>query len=101
MGRNDGVKVLAHLQAIVGQTLTIEATPGLSRPTARMKLPGIEEKDGSKRRLIPDHIPRMDVEPTPGADACADCGGRLRFCHRAAPSCSSGSSVARSGVSAA
>ena len=46
--------------------------------TARMKLPAIEEKDKPKRRLIPDHIPRMEVELSPGADACADCGGRLR-----------------------
>ena len=46
--------------------------------TARMRLPDIEEKGRPKRRPIPDHIPRMDVELTPGADACADCGGRLR-----------------------
>ena len=46
--------------------------------TARMKLPDIEEKDKPKRRPIPDHIPRMEVELAPGADACADCGGRLR-----------------------
>jgi hypothetical protein len=46
--------------------------------TARMKLPDIEEKDKPKRRPIPDHIPRMEVELTPSADACADCGGRLR-----------------------
>jgi transposase len=46
--------------------------------TARMRLPDIEEKDKPKRRPIPDHIPRMEVELTPGADACADCGGRLR-----------------------
>ncbi|MEZ5887509.1 MAG: IS66 family transposase zinc-finger binding domain-containing protein [Paracoccaceae bacterium] len=46
--------------------------------TARMKLPDIEEKDKPKRRPIPDHIPRMEIELTPEADACADCGGRLR-----------------------
>ena len=46
--------------------------------TARMKLPDIEEQDKPKRRPIPDHIPQMEVELTPGADACADCGGRLR-----------------------
>lgn len=46
--------------------------------TARMRLPDIEEKGCPKRRPIPDHIPRMEVELTPGADACADCGGRLR-----------------------
>ncbi len=46
--------------------------------TARMRLPDIEEKDKPKRRPIPDHIPRMEVELTPGAEACADCGGRLR-----------------------
>ena len=38
--------------------------------TARMKLPDIEEKDKPKRRPIPDHIPRMEVELTPGAEAC-------------------------------
>ena len=46
--------------------------------TARLKLPDIEAKNKPKRRPIPDHIPRMEVELTPGADACADCGGRLR-----------------------
>ena len=46
--------------------------------TSRMRLPDIEEKDKPKRRPIPDHIPRMEVELTPGSDACADCGGRLR-----------------------
>ena len=46
--------------------------------TARMKLPDIEEKDKPKRRPIPDHIPRMEVELSPGSDACTDCGGRLR-----------------------
>jgi transposase len=45
---------------------------------ARMKLPDIEEKDKPKRRPIPDHIQRMEVDLTPGADACADCGRRLR-----------------------
>ena len=45
--------------------------------TARMKLPDVE-KDKPKRRPVPDHITRMEVELTPGADACADCGGRLR-----------------------
>jgi transposase len=46
--------------------------------TARMRLPDTEESDKPKRRPIPDHIPRMEVELTPGVDACADCGGRLR-----------------------
>ena len=46
--------------------------------TARMKLPDIEEKDKPKRRSIPDHVPRMEVELTPSTDTCADCGGRLR-----------------------
>ncbi|MDF3907825.1 IS66 family transposase, partial [Paracoccus sp. AS002] len=47
--------------------------------TARMKLPDIEEKDKPRRRPIPGHIPRMEVELAPGTDACADCGGRLRW----------------------
>ena len=44
--------------------------------TARLRLPDVEEKDSPKRRPIPDHIPRMEVELSPGTDACADCGGR-------------------------
>ena len=46
--------------------------------TARMRLPEIEEKGQPKRRPIPEHIPRMEVELSPAADACADCGGKLR-----------------------
>ena len=45
--------------------------------TARMKLPDIEEKDKPKRRPIPDHIPRMEVELTPGAEACVATGTLL------------------------
>ena len=40
--------------------------------TARMKLPDVEEKNKPKRRPIPDHIPRMEVELTPSTEACAD-----------------------------
>jgi hypothetical protein len=59
--------------------LTLETSEiAAAAMTARMKLPDIEEKDKPKRRPIPDHIPRMEVELTPGAEACADCGGRLR-----------------------
>jgi len=42
--------------------------------TARMKLPDIEEKDKPKRRPIP----RMEVELSASAAACADCDGCLR-----------------------
>lgn len=46
--------------------------------TARLRLPDIEKKGRPKRRPIPDHIPRMEVELGPAADACAGCGGKLR-----------------------
>ena len=46
--------------------------------TARMRLPEIEEKGQPQRRPSPEHIPRMEVELSPAADACADCGGKLR-----------------------
>ena len=35
-------------------------------------------KDKPKRRPIPDHIPRQQIELTTGNDACAQCGGTLR-----------------------
>jgi transposase len=46
--------------------------------TARLRLPNVEEKGQPKRRPIPDRVPRMEVELSPAADACADCGGKLR-----------------------
>ena len=46
--------------------------------TAKLRLPDEEPKDKPKRRPIPDHIPRMEVELTTGDDDCAQCGGGLR-----------------------
>ena len=36
--------------------------------------------------LTPDHLPRMVVELSPTADACADCGGQLRRIGEGEPS---------------
>src|SRR5215218_4973469 len=38
----------------------------------KLRLPDVE-KDKPKRRPIPDHIPRQEVELTPKSDCCADC----------------------------
>ncbi len=46
--------------------------------TAKLRLPDEEPKDKPKRRPIPDHIPRMEVELTTGDDDCARCSGGLR-----------------------
>ena len=46
--------------------------------TAKLRLPDEEPKDQTKRRPIPDHIPRMEVELITGDDDCAQCGGLLR-----------------------
>ncbi len=46
--------------------------------TARLRLPEMEEKGQPKRRPIPDHVPRTEVELSPAAEACADCGRKLR-----------------------
>ncbi len=46
--------------------------------TATLRLPEIEPKDKPKRRPIPDHVPRMEVEIARGEDSCAGCGGALR-----------------------
>jgi len=54
----------------------------IAKMTAKLRLPDEEPADGSrekpKRRPIPDHIPRMEVELTTGDDDCAQCGGKLR-----------------------
>lgn len=46
--------------------------------TAQLRLPDVEEKDKPKRRPIPDHVPRMEVELTTGEESCSGCGGTLR-----------------------
>ena len=54
--------------------------------TARIKLPDVEEKGTPKPkpkpkpkgRPTPDHVPRMEVELTPGPTTRADCSSRLR-----------------------
>lgn len=54
----------------------------IAKMTAKLRLPDEEPADGArekpKRRLISDHIPRMEVELTTGDDDCAQCGGKLR-----------------------
>ncbi len=45
--------------------------------TAKMKLPPEEPKDKPKRRPIPDHVPRNNIELLPPKDHCT-CGGALR-----------------------
>jgi len=57
----------------------------VAKMTAKLRLPDEEPKDKPKRRPIPDHIPRMEVELTTGDDDCAHCGGAL---HRE-PHCAS------------
>ena len=40
----------------------------VAKMTAKLRLPDEEPKDKPKRRPIPDHIPRMEVELTTGGD---------------------------------
>ena len=46
--------------------------------TAKLRLPDDAPADKPKRKPIPDHIPRMEVELTPGNTECTHCGGKLR-----------------------
>ena len=46
--------------------------------TAQLRPPEDAPADKPKRRPIPDHIPRMEVELTPGSADCEQCGGKLR-----------------------
>jgi transposase len=50
----------------------------VAKMTAKLRLPDEEPKDKPKRRPIPDHIPRMEVELTTGDEDCTQCGGALR-----------------------
>ena len=44
--------------------------------TARLRLP--DDAPADKPKPIPDHIPRVEVELTPGNTACAQWRGKLR-----------------------
>ena len=46
--------------------------------TAKLRLPDDAPADKPKRKPIPDHIPRVEVELTPDNTACAQCDGKLR-----------------------
>ena len=46
--------------------------------TARLRLPEDAPADKPKRKPIPDHIPRLEVELIPANTACTNCGGKLR-----------------------
>ena len=46
--------------------------------TAKLRRPEDAPADKPKRKPIPDHIPREEVELIPGNTACAHCGGKLR-----------------------
>ena len=50
----------------------------ISTLTAKLNLPEEAPADKPKRKPIPDHIPRIEVELTPGTEDCAQCGGKLR-----------------------
>jgi len=50
----------------------------VARMTAKLRLPDEEPKDKPKRRPIPDHIPRMEVELTAGDNDCPQCSAGLR-----------------------
>ena len=46
--------------------------------TAKLRLPEDTPADKPRRKPVPDHIPRVEVELTTGDTACAQCGGKLR-----------------------
>ena len=59
--------------------LALEATEiAIAAMTAKLRLPEAVQADKPNRRPIPDHIPRVEVELTPGRAECAQCGGKLR-----------------------
>lgn len=59
--------------------LPLEASEvAVAKMTAKLRLLDDEEKDKPKRRPIPDHIPRQEIELTTGDEDCSHCGGTLR-----------------------
>jgi len=59
--------------------LALEATEiAIAAMTAKLHPPEDIPADKPKRKPIPDHIPRVEVELTPRSAECAQCGGKLR-----------------------
>lgn len=69
----------ASSESIEQLQLALETSEiAVAKMTAKLRLPDEEPKDKPKRRPIPEHIPRMEVELTTGDNDCAHCGGGLR-----------------------
>jgi len=69
----------ASSEAIEQLQLALETSEiATATMTARLRLPDEEPKDKPRRRPIPDHIPRQEIELTTGDGDCAQCGGQLR-----------------------
>ena len=59
--------------------LALETTEiAIAAMTAKLCQPEDAPAEKPKRKPIPDHIPRVEVELTPGSAECAQCGGKLR-----------------------
>jgi len=59
--------------------LALEASEiSIAKTAAKLRLPEEGPKEKPKRRPIPDHIPRQEIELAIGGDDCAQCGGALR-----------------------
>mgnify|MGYP002652276762 CR=1 FL=1 len=68
-----------HAETIEQLQLALEASEvAVAKMIAKLHLPEEEEKDKPKRRPIPDHIPRQEIELTTGDEDCSHCGGTLR-----------------------
>ena len=61
--------------ALVGATAALAGVPATAMDYVA---PLFDRTDKPKRKPIPDHILRVEVELTPGNTACAQCGGKLR-----------------------
>lgn len=58
--------------------LALEASEiSVVKMTAKLWLPDEEPKDQPKRRPIPDHIPRQEIELITGDEDCTHCDGAL------------------------
>jgi transposase len=69
----------ASSETIEQLQLALEASEiAIAKMTAKLQPADEEPKDTPKRRPIPDHIPRVEVELTTGDADCAQCGGALR-----------------------
>ena len=71
-------KIVVQLEQLELHLEELETSQAESEAAVERVRPAAEPKTRSRRKPLPEHLPREVVNHTPYGDSCPDCGGALR-----------------------